>query len=115
MRTERCPDPADLRRLLDPGLLTDEETWLSRHLDSCARCRESLASLAETNVWRPGHSASPAPVEDALRQVMQVLKEAPRAVGRALAMEADDLILGLLAPIDEPGRLGRLGPYHVTE
>jgi serine/threonine protein kinase len=109
MRTERCPDLAELRRLLDPSLGDDEEALLTEHLDSCPHCRESLAALADTGLWRPGP-----PVEEALCQVMESLKE-PRPLSKPAPLAPDDLLLGLLAPCDEPGKLGCLGPYQVTE
>jgi serine/threonine protein kinase/WD40 repeat protein len=120
MWTERCPEPADLRRLLETALHDDDrEAELSRHLDHCARCREALASLVETGIHRP------AQVDEALRQVMVALRASPwassictvdtQAVGQAALEGPDDLVLGLLTPPDEPGRLGRLGPYQVTE
>ena len=113
MRIERCPEPTDLRRLLDPSLREDEEARLSRHLDSCPRCREALTSLADTRAWR---QTSPPPVDEALRLAMEALKVAPRLASRGGTAEGPDaLLLGMLAPPDEAGRLGRLGPYQVTE
>jgi serine/threonine protein kinase len=112
MRPERCPEPADLRRLLDPDLREDEEVRLSRHLDNCRRCREFLTSLAETSVYQ----IAPAPrTEGALRQVMASLKAIPGSAWRTTVDGPDGLLLGLLAPPDDLGRLGRLGQYEVTE
>src|SRR4051812_31555031 len=41
-----CPEPAQLRLLLDESLTADERAALEKHLDACAGCRQALERLA---------------------------------------------------------------------
>ncbi len=43
---EPCPSLDDLRAVLDCRLPADQQTALSRHLDECATCQQTLERLA---------------------------------------------------------------------
>jgi serine/threonine-protein kinase len=118
IRQPSCPDLADLRRLLDGPLPRAEEARLTEHLDECEACRAALDALAgdgdATGTWRrrPGSAIDPA-----LRQAIACLKAdpGPAPTHPPESGPFDEQAVSLLAPAVEPGRLGRLGPYEVTE
>ncbi len=113
MSKQGCLDSADLRRLLDVAQGEDDEARLARHLDGCSRCREALSALSQAQAWQPRLPA--VPTGEALRRVMQELEALPRRAGRSTRRDADELLLELLAPPAGGERLGRLGPYEVTQ
>src|SRR5262245_45560235 len=41
-----CPEPAQLRRLINGSLTTDEQAHLTAHLDSCESCQKSIEHIA---------------------------------------------------------------------
>src|SRR5262249_37076438 len=114
-RASQC-DPARLKSFLDDNLPEREQLELSDHLDSCATCQRGLERLAAgSGFWAE------------LRQLTPRLGMMPGSSGsasetahfgesgRAEAVWGRDQSLGFLASSDEPGSLGRLGSYEVTE
>ncbi len=116
---DACPDPSRLRRLLDGALPTDEQTELTGHLDTCTDCQQTLEGLAAESLpaadvakLLAGEKAPPGP---ALRRVMAELKgETSEAATQAGPTPPGAADLGFLDPPEQPGHLGRLGPYAVT-
>jgi serine/threonine-protein kinase len=115
-----CPELARLRELLAGTLPPQTQATLAGHLDTCVDCQRTLEGLA----------AGPQP----LATVARALAEEPAAAGPGLRRAMADLkgetseaptqagpvptgVAGLppLAPSEQPGHLGRLGPYEVLE
>jgi serine/threonine-protein kinase len=116
--TQTCPDPPRLHQLLDGGLPVDEQAELTRHLDTCAACRQTMERLAGPgNSWAglARHLGEQAAPEPALRQVMEAMKG--QSGGAATRAEPGGAESGLdfLEPSDRPGHLGRLGRYEILE
>jgi dipeptidyl aminopeptidase/acylaminoacyl peptidase len=113
-----CPGPDELQRLLDATLPEDDEALLAGHLDGCPACREALDRLAAGGegravAWRP--AADRPPLEQALQQAIEALKGETRVLDGPGTPPGEDALPGLLPAADEFGRLGRVGPYEVTE
>jgi serine/threonine-protein kinase len=109
-----CCDARRLRRLLDDALEQAQQDEVLAHLDSCAACQRGLESLAADETWweqlrgvGTASDAVPASLAALVARGEAPTGPAPDAIdGRAC--------LGFLDPTDEPGCLGRLGPYAVT-
>src|SRR6516165_1255277 len=106
-----CPDPRDLRALLDGSPTEAERAALTAHLNGCARCRETLKGLAsDRETWegvarRLTEEAPPAPT---LPSALD-----PAGEGARIAPAATELPPAFLGPPARPGELGTLGPYRV--
>jgi WD40 repeat protein/serine/threonine protein kinase len=119
-KTAPCPAHATLQALLHGTLPPAEEVRLTGHLDTCVDCRDRLETLAtgdgtslrvEANRDRLRTTR-----EEALQRAMRELKNQTCQDEAAPSRRPDDeLFLAALAPAGEPGYLGRLGPYLVTE
>jgi hypothetical protein len=109
-------DAGRLRSFLDDDLADRERALLSDHLESCSDCQRALEHLAGgTELWA------------ALRQLTPRLRDGSRtgssvpgtalfeAAGRPEPTPGHDHSIGFLASSDEPGSLGRLGAYEVTD
>jgi mono/diheme cytochrome c family protein len=115
-----CPDPTFWRGLLDGTLPPTDEKQLHVHLDSCLHCQQVLQDLAAgSDSWAglPRYfgegMASP---EDALRRIMEKMGGRPQPAQTVIEPRpAERDSLDFLDPTDEPGQLGRLGPYQVLE
>lgn len=114
----RCPDPVRLRELLDGRLHEPQQAEVSRHLDTCIACQQTLDELASGG--RPWSSAAhdlaqePGDPPSALARAMAALKgtgaEPTTLPGSPLPR---DLELSFLTPGATPDLLGRLGTYEV--
>ncbi len=104
-----CPSVGNLEVLLDESGPEAELNELFRHLEDCARCQQTLETLAaDRSAWEntaPGLVES-VRQEPALRRVMEHLTNEEFAV-------ADEDELLFLRPTDRPGLLGIFGPYEV--
>src|SRR5262245_27676408 len=129
IRQADCPDAVRLQDLLDGMLPDNEQAELTHHLDLCTRCQQQLETLAlggqpwsgvaRFERWR----AQPEP---ALGRVIAELKQSLAGPPDGIAAtrshpavaaddEAGEPILDFLTPSEQPGRLGRFGPYEVLE
>lgn len=91
-----------LKSFLNDRLPEPETSRLSDHLDDCQECRQTLERLA-------AGSKICAELRESARDFGPVLQ--PRRVPNV-----DELVdLDFLVPSTEPGSLGRIGPYDVTE
>jgi serine/threonine protein kinase len=91
-------DPNRLRLLLQDGLPKEQQAEVVGHLDDCAQCQEALEGLAADKSWW-SH----------LRQLHD-----PRPQNREVAELGEDFPAGFLTPAEDPGHLGRFGPFAVT-
>ncbi len=71
-----CPQPDQLRRLLDACLPADENATLANHVDTCERCQKTLDELTAANESWPELApqiSQPSQAEPALLQAMERL------------------------------------------
>ncbi len=115
-----CPTLEQLQALLDGSLSEPEQTLLQGHVDGCATCQQALESLVVgTESWDAavghlrGESAQPdaAILSEAIRNLKgdEFIEASSR--GGSAAMKP----LDFLEPSDQPGSIGRLGVYEVSE
>jgi serine/threonine protein kinase/tetratricopeptide (TPR) repeat protein len=121
-QTTACPDPAHLARLLEGELTESEQTELTEHLDSCARCQQAVQQLASGGkTWAEvaaylKHEQSRTENEPALQQAVAELAGPARTDETQTEPRADhEDSLDFLAPSTKPGSLGRLDHYEVLE
>jgi serine/threonine-protein kinase len=106
--------------LLEGKLPSHEQVKLTGHIDTCVDCQHTLEGLAAGSMAWP--DAAPmlgretVPPEPALRRVMAELKREPSEAETTTGTgEAGAIPLDFLSPPQEPGHIGRLGPYEITE
>jgi len=98
-----CGDPRRLSELLEDRLPADEQSRLTAHLDCCASCRRMLDHLAADGRW--WHD---------LRAFVGPEAQGDDREGKP-GEDLEEPALDILEPADEPGALGRFGPYVVLE
>jgi hypothetical protein len=120
-RIAPCPDRSTLRRLLDGRLDGADHARIEGHLEACGTCQRTLEDLAcgDEPLVRQVKAPAQSWVADSpgLERAIGLLKDepGPEAATGGFSPAAPAEILGLLDPSDEPGDLGRLGPYRVSE
>jgi serine/threonine-protein kinase len=109
-------DPSAIERFFEERLTADQRAIVEDHLGDCAECRERLDRLAaEPALWA---------------EVRQILSAADGLAAESRGGESSatgpwswrheeesgraDLIVGHLAPTDDPRMLGRLGGYEIA-
>ncbi|MHC5545046.1 GIN domain-containing protein, partial [Singulisphaera rosea] len=101
-----CPKPDRLLRLLGDEPPEGDQSELYAHIEACAHCRGLLDRMAaQSGIWND----------------LALLREPPSKalfVDDASLLEGglpddESIPLGLMEPPDEPGSLGKLGPYSV--
>ncbi len=114
-RTSQCCDAGRLKSFLDDDLPDHEQARFSDHLESCSDCQRMLERLAAgSELWadlrqltpRLGNQAGPGCSAPGTA-VYESAERSERPAGHDL--------LGFLSTSDEPGSLGRLGAYEVSE
>ena len=114
-----CPDAASLQGLLQGALSPEEQARLTGHLDTCVTCQKTLEVLAGSGALpaaAPQPGQEPPAAGSAYQRVVEELKHRgiePETILQPSAATANGL--DFLSPPEEPGHLGRLGPYEVTE
>jgi serine/threonine-protein kinase len=108
-----CPDADRWADMLDGRLADDERARLAAHLDACERCQEVVEALTAADPSWAGAAAADPP-EPCLRRAIERLK-AEAGAAAVTSPAADEVRLDFLSQSDEPGSLGRLGRYEVTE
>ena len=112
-----CPTTEQLQALLDESLPPDQHAPLQNHLDGCAVCQHVLETLvAGSESWDAAVSYlqgdSPVPIEPILSEAVRRIKEDDFADRPTTGPTRP---LDFLQPSDQPGSLGRLGVYEVSE
>ncbi len=101
-----CPSPDRLRHLLRDDPPEIDQTELAAHLDSCRECRGVLDRLAaRSGLWHDLallRDNPPGPSPCGATKNLEVVPP-----------EDENIPVGLLEPPDQPGHLGKLGPYDV--
>ncbi len=118
---QSCPEPARWQQLLAGELPPEAQATLSGHLDTCLNCQRALEGLASgdkplTAVAR-AVGKDPSPAGTALYRAMAELKNEASQAATLTGATAPLLgaALSCLAPPEQPGHLGRLGPYEIYE
>jgi WD40 repeat protein len=105
-----CPRPERLLRLLGDDLPEPEQAALVAHLDVCPDCRGKLEVLAaRSGLWNDLSLLR----DDRLELPTCEWTHEPGPDSGPELPEDDEIPTGLLDPPDEPGTLGKLGPYDV--
>ncbi|HKB37635.1 MAG TPA: protein kinase, partial [Gemmataceae bacterium] len=116
-RTTPCLDAAEVQRLLNNDLSSEEEARLASHLENCSSCREALDRVAGAPSTPPlqGAVEPAALLGEALERAMAALKADTRILARQpIPVPGEEGLFRLLCP-DDPGRLGAFGQYQVME
>jgi Protein kinase domain len=101
-----CPHPDRLLRLHSGDLPEIEQTELVAHLDSCPDCRGALDRMAaRSGLWNDLALLRADPPGPPTGEWSKRTESVPT--------DDDEVLVGLLEPPDEPGHLGKLGPYDV--
>ena len=115
-----CPTSGQLKTLLDGSLTVPEQSAMQGHVDGCAACQQALEALvAGSESWDAavGHLREETPQPDGVKlaEALQNMKrdEFVDAAWQQSATSAKPL--DFLEPSDQPGSIGRLGVYEVTE
>jgi len=110
-----CPERRQWAAMLDGHVSADEEARLGEHLDDCASCQRIVERLTQADgEWvRAVGPLGANPPDPPLRRAMDELKA--EATAAEAAPWGAEVSLDFLSPSDEPGRLGRLGPYEVVK
>ena len=117
----RCASPQVLAQLLD-GKLSDEQTMdIRKHLPACPACQEVLDDLSEKTElrqwsagcrWLPREPADGPELANLLDKLL-ALQSGPYRSRNTAEFQPLEGSLSFLAPPDQEGDLGRLGPYRV--
>jgi eukaryotic-like serine/threonine-protein kinase len=121
-----CPPNADLNRLLRGRLTEARSSALAEHVGACSNCQKRLELLAGGGddlpaKLREAESDQP-PSESAYWHALSAVEQEVRATTLALhthqssaddTLPTDDRTLDFLLPSNEPGKLGRLGPFEI--
>jgi serine/threonine protein kinase len=111
-----CPTPDELRLLLEESLPQPQQTVLQQHLDNCEVCQKALAAMvAGSESWEAAVAHLKGEVESqpepGLEEVVRRIKaDEPHVEHQAKAKPLD-----FLQPSDQPGSIGRLGTYEVSQ
>lgn len=101
-----CENSDNLRRFLDERLGERHELLVTQHIGQCERCRSLLASLvAEDSEWDD--------LKENLSDFQMDEFTNEFAFSQQPSLYSEKQIVGLLAPTDDPEKLGRLGTYEV--
>jgi serine/threonine protein kinase len=109
-----CPTTENLAAALRGRRSSAAEAELAAHLADCPACRARLEELAGGSGWletqAKAHAAANQPASDSLHQAMQALESRSDSGAQEAASQVK---LDFLKPSDQPGVLGRFGPYEV--
>ncbi len=116
-----CPNPDQLQELLAGQLSPRALQEMTAHLDECSSCQQALEALAAGDlrlptILQPLERLQP-PSDSAYWPALQKLENEVVTLLHTpgSADTHSDLSLDFLGPPEEPGYLGRLGHFHVTE
>src|SRR5262245_9652048 len=117
-----CPGPDRLQELLAGRLSPREPQDVTSHLDECTCCQQSLEALAAGDLQLPtalfATDRGQPPSDSAYWPALQKLENDVVTLLQTPSGGTDtqsELSLDFLGPAEEPGYLGRLGHFHVTE
>jgi serine/threonine protein kinase len=114
-----CPSSELLQALLANELSEAEQASVAEHLGICPPCRRRLDEMSGGTDWLPANHPSP-PLADTgsspcLLAAMDRLRVLGQEAGLTPPSDANVARLDFLTPSDQPGTLGRFGPYEIIE
>ena len=114
-----CPTTEQLKALIDGLLPADEQLPIQAHVDSCQSCQSALGSLVAGGAsWDVAvhhlKQDSPQAEEAVLSDAIERMKADPFDETSSYSSGKVDP-LDFLTPSDQPGSIGKLGQYEVTE
>ncbi len=131
-----CPDRASLKHLLDQGADPDEVERLAGHLETCARCGETVETLLAGDRTAAALRGAKVEADDPSVQLLRARLAKLRPAGGSAAPQdtspsaeamATDATLPqpappstpdqprALAPAQQPDEIGRLGGYRILK
>ena len=115
-----CPSSEQLKLLLDGTMAEADQAAMQAHVDGCAACQKTLESLVVgTESWDAavGHlrDETPQPSLAGMAEAIDRLKQDEFIEAAANQAAANVRPLDFLEPSDQPGSIGRLGVYEVSE
>lgn len=123
-----CPEPDQLRALLDGSLPPELQTAVQTHVDGCVACQQTLDGLTVGGESWIGvadelkQPTSDANSDDKLAETMSRMKASESAAegfaarnDERIKRSAEDIAREFLSPSNQPGSLGKLGGYEVSE
>src|SRR5262249_23078901 len=116
--SQTCPDAAQLQALLTGTLPAGDQERLSRHVEKCPECQQTLDQMAASSWEQKARQLgekeeTPAAV---LHNVIQAALDQPtgeQTQDRCGPVKEEDL--SFLAPPIQPDHLGRLSHYEILE
>jgi serine/threonine protein kinase len=109
-----CPTPEQLAAALRGHQPGGADAELAAHLGDCPACQAQLESLAGGSGWvtarAKAHAASTPTTSASLHQAMRALESRSEVAGPEVLSPVK---LDFLQLSDQPGVLGRFGPYEV--
>ncbi len=109
-----CPATEQLAAALQGKQSSPAEAELAAHLAECSACQARLEEMAGGSGWletrAQAHAAANLPASASLHEAMRALESRSDS---AAPETAAPVKLDFLQPSDQPGLLGRFGPYEV--
>lgn len=112
-----CPPLNDLRAYHGDALASAERERVTKHLETCATCRDALQTLGGRGILddktQLGFRTPPEgkPLQPAAEPHLARTK--PPKSGPASLQKEEELARSLLQPPEEPGEIGRIGNFRV--
>lgn len=128
-----CPEPGQLKELLQGSLNEGEQAHLVAHLDACEECQQCIEFMAAggsgfvecARALRHTPTDATSAYWPALRKLERDVIHLPGNAGSVAlartkmspdtAPKSPEIDLDFLDPAEEPGTLGKLGRFHVVE
>ena len=109
-------DPQQIERFLCDQLSETEQATFEHHLDACDACRLELEQqAAEPTLWREACESLASPdISDSDSVSPDTTSQAGASLSGDIEAAGVDVVLGALAPTDDPRMLGRVGGYEIA-
>lgn len=110
-----CPISAQLRDLLAGDPSEGEQAELARHLDSCEHCQRVLDGLLVGEGSWVAAARDLSETEEETAPLLRAVVDRLKAPAGASVPAGEDTAIDFLEPSEDPGHLGRFGPFEVLE
>jgi eukaryotic-like serine/threonine-protein kinase len=114
----KCPQPEELRQLLDGSLSGEQQQQFTNHLDTCTCCQTKLETLATagsniSQVVEKLHEAEPMETSAYWPVLNALSKESSSGGGAKTIVRGRTRSLSFLQPASDPAYLGRMAHFDV--
>jgi serine/threonine protein kinase len=99
-QSDSCFSARELQNFLGGVIAAQQGEEIEEHLSSCSRCREALQDSAGDGAW--------------WQEVEQAMRTEREFADETSPFSAFASWSGLFGPTDDPGKLGRIGPYEIV-